>query len=68
MIPVNTRIKIRAVGGYSVTGGEAFEIVTVDGRHKIVVSHDPEKSGGTLEEYKDRLLKTTRVDLSGYNE
>lgn len=68
LIPINTRIKVRSVGGYSVTGGEAFEIATVDGRHKIVVSNDPEKSGLTLEEYKNRLLKTTRADLSGYTE
>jgi hypothetical protein len=68
LIPINTRIKIRSTGGHSITGGEAFEIVTSDGRHKIVVSHDPEKSGMTLDEYKNRLLSTNRVDLSGYNE
>lgn len=68
LIPVNTRIKIRSVGGYSVTGGEAFEITTVDGRHKIIVSNDPEKSGLTLDEYQKRLLKPTRVELSDYTE
>jgi len=68
LIPINTPVKIRSIGGYDLTGDESFEIATVDGRHKIVVSNDKDNSGVSLTDYRNKLLGTEKVDLSGYSE
>ncbi|QAR32298.1 hypothetical protein EP073_02455 [Geovibrio thiophilus] len=68
LIPINTPVKIRSIGGYDLTGDESFEIRTVDGRHKIVVSNDKDNSGMSLTDYRNKLLGAAKADLSAYPE
>jgi hypothetical protein len=68
LIPINTPMKILTVGGYDLTGNEAFEVITLDGRHKITVSNVKSDSGLDLDEYKNRLLGRKKVDISAYSE
>jgi hypothetical protein len=68
LVPINTPVKIRSIGGYDLTGDESFEITTVDGRHKIVVSNDKDNSGMSLTDYRGKLLGKAKADLSAYSE
>lgn len=68
LIPINTKVRLQNIGGYDIFGEKSFEIVTVDGRHRIVVGNNEDTSGVNLEQFKNRMLKKEPVSLSEYTE